>query len=96
MPGSPRAQPTKGPEVVEGDVVSGQVQRGVQRGGGMHDREHHSVSVEPGGVVPKPAGVEPVGERCERHARSRVTRAGVLYGDGGQQRMAFTALPRHP
>ena len=66
-------------EVVEGDVVARQVERGVLEDRRVAGREDEPVAVEPvgrGGVVPHDAGPQHGGQRCEGHGRALVTGVG--------------------
>ena len=68
-------------EVVEREVVAGEVQRGVLEDARVAGREHEAVAVRPariGGVVSHALAVEDVGDGRERHGGSRVAGVGLL------------------
>jgi hypothetical protein len=69
-------------QVVERQVVAGQVQRGVLEDAGVAGREHEPVPIRPrrvGRVVPHELRVEEVRDRREGHCRSRMAGVRLLH-----------------
>ena len=68
-------------QVLEGEVVAGQVEHGVQQDAGVPVGQHEAVAVGPVGVArvvahdPRP---QHVGQRGQRHGRARVPGVGLL------------------
>ena len=75
-------------QVLEGDVVSAQVQAAVQQHRRVAAREHEAVAIRPvriGGIVLHVPGEERVGQRREGHRRSGMSRVRLLdrvHGEG--------------
>ena len=69
-------------EVVERDVVAGEVERRVLEDAGMPGREDEAVASRPvwvGRIVPHHVAVEQIRHRCESHRRPRVTGVRLLH-----------------
>ena len=72
MPGRPRLPLAEALQLLEREVVAGQVEDGVLEHRRVAGREDEAVAVRParvGRVVPQHAPVEHVGQRRERHRR---------------------------
>ena len=70
-------------DVVEGEVVSGEVEDAVEQHAGVARREHEAIAVQPlgiRGVVPEMALPQHIGERRQRHRRARMARLRLLHG----------------
>ena len=74
-------------DVVEGQPVPGEEQKGVQQDRGVAVGKDEAVAVGPlgvGRVVAHDAGEEHVRQRRQRHGRARVPRVGLLGGVHGE------------
>ena len=82
VPGRARAPLAELLEVLEREVVAGQVQQRVLQHAGVAGAEHEAVAVGPlrvGRVGAQEALEDRVGQRRERHRRARVARVGLLH-----------------
>ena len=69
----PAAPLPKLADVVQREVIAGQVEEAVDEHGGVAGRENEAVAVDPAGVariVPQVPGPEDVSDRCEGHGRA--------------------------
>ena len=74
-------------QVIQGEIVTSQVKHAVQQHGCMASREHEAIAVDPAGigrVVAQVLRPQHIGERGERHRRSRVPRVRFLDGVHGE------------
>ena len=75
-------------ELVEREVVAGQVQQGVEQHRAVPGRQHEAVAVRPAGigrVVPQEARPEHVGHRRGAHRQPGMARVGLLDGVDGEE-----------
>ena len=81
-PGRPRAPLAERPQVVEGDVVAGEVEEGVEEHRGMPGRQDEPVAIRPAagsvGRVAQEAGPERVRHRRGAHRRAGMARVRLL------------------
>jgi len=88
MSGRPAAPLAERAEVVEREVVAGQMQHGVEQHAGVPGGEHEAVAVGPSGVsrvVAQMPGEEDVRRRRQPHGGARMTRTRLLHGVDGQE-----------
>ena len=81
MAGGPRPPLPEVLDLVEGQVVSGEMEERIEKHRGVPGRQDEAVPVGPagiGGIVPKMAGPEEVAERRQRHGCAGVPGAGSL------------------
>ena len=75
------------PELIEGQIVAGEMQHGVEQHGTVPAGEHEAVPVRPVGilrVVPHEARPQHVGDGRGFHGKARVAAVGLLNGVDGQ------------
>ncbi len=81
VPGGLRAPLAERLDVVQAELVAGQVQRRVLQDRAVPGRQHEAIAVRPqrvGRVVLHPLGVEQIGHRRERQRQTRVSRVRLL------------------
>jgi hypothetical protein len=87
MPRCPASPLAERLDVVQREVVAGQVQQRVEEDAGMAVRQDEAVTVRPVRrvrIVSHDPGPEHMGQRRQRHGGARVTRVGLLGGVHGQ------------
>ena len=87
VPGSPGAPLPELLQVVEREVVAGEVQRGVLQDARVPGREHEAVAVRPGGIggiVAHPLAEEDVGDGRKRHRGAGMPGVGLLHRVHGE------------
>ena len=74
-------------EVIESEIVAGEVENAVQQHRRVSGRQHEAVAIGPariGGVVAEMPGPEDVGEGSKRHRSARMARVRFLDGIHGE------------
>ena len=86
-------------EVLDREVVAGQMQRRVQHHRGMAGRQHEAVAIRPvrvRRVVPEVARVEAVHQRRQAHRRAGMARVGALHGVDRQEPRGIDRIALDP
>src|SRR5262249_9655880 len=88
MTGGRAAPLTKPLDLLERQIVSGQVEQRVEQHRAMSSRQHEAVAIGPRRIrraVPQEPRPQHIGHRGRAHGQARVTRVGLLHGIDGKK-----------
>ena len=96
MPGRARAPLAEVPDLLHGEIVSRQVEQGIQQHGRVPIRQNEPVPVRPLGIAriePQEASPQDPGGRSQRHRRARMSGVGPLHRVHSQGSDGVDAAP---